>query len=100
MSDEKQRFIMYMCFETDQKDETCRSLAVRSSMPEIEKWKKENRCIDSTDAKSAPDAGEIELDGSEERNDDSPQEPSDELSQLMSRFQETMSSYRPLWGLA
>ncbi len=43
MNDENQDFILYMCFETDQQDEVCRSLVVRSSRLEIEKWKNENR---------------------------------------------------------
>ena len=96
MSGERQRFILYMCFETDQEDAIYRSLAVGSGQAEIEKWKTEQRNTGSTDGKSAPDGNELESAESEEENDELTQNPSAELSKLMSRFQETMSSYRLL----
>ena len=94
MGDERQRFVLYMCFETDQEDATPRSLAVVSGQAEIEKWKNEQRNTDSTDGKSAPDAEELQSIASEEEIEDLPQDPSVELPNLMKRFQETMSSYK------
>ena len=96
MDDEKQRFVLYMCFETDQEHEICRSLVTRSDQSEIEEWKKEQRDTDSSDGKSLSEAEKSESNASEEANEEHPQHPSDELSDLMSRFQETMSSYRHL----
>ena len=96
MVDEKQRFILYMCFETDQEHDACRALVIRSDQAAIEEWKKEKRDDGSSNDKSAPDAEEIESEASEEENEEQPQHPSDELSELMSRFRETMSSYRHL----
>lgn len=100
MSDEKQRFIFYMCFETDKEDDTWRSLAVRSSQIEIEKWKTENRDADTVDEKSSPEVKELESNSSEDEIEQYDQNPSVELAKLMRQFQETMSSYRPLVGVS
>ncbi len=96
MGDEKQRFVLYMCFETDQEHDICRSLAIVSSQAEVEKWKKEQGDGDSTNDEPASDTEGSESNVSDEENKEYPQDLSVELSKLMSRFQETMSSYRPL----
>ena len=96
MGDEKERFVLYMCFETDQEHDICRSLVIVSSQAAVEKWKKEKGDGGSTDDESAPDTEESESKSPEEKNEDNPQNPSVKLSKLMSRFQDTMSSYRPL----
>ena len=96
MSRENQTYLLYMCFETDQQDEVFRSLIVRSSQPEIEKWKKENRDIETEDAKSVPDVDESSVHESDEEDEALLDVAYAELSTLMSRFQETMSSYGPL----
>ena len=96
MGDDKNHFVLYMCFETDQEDEICRSLAVFSGQGEVEKWKNEQKNAGPTDGKPATDAEELESTTSEDENEEYAQDPSDELSTLMNRFQETMSSYRHL----
>ena len=98
MGDERQRFILYVCFETDKEDAVPRSLAILSGQAEIEKWKNEQRNTGSTDGKSAPDSEELEQTASEEENEELPQDPWVELPNLMRRFQETMSSYKFLVG--
>ena len=98
MSDEEQRFTLHMCFETDHEDEICPSLAVVSYLTEVEKWKKDKRGTDETNDEPTPDAEDLESSASVDEGEECPQHPSDELATLMSRFQETMSSYRHLVG--
>ena len=98
MSDEEQRFILYMCFETDYEKEICPSLAVVSDLTDVDKWKSEKRGADETDDKTMPKAEELEQSTSGDEDEERPPEPSVELCKLMSRFQETMSSYRHLVG--
>ena len=96
MRNEKQRFVLYMCFETDQEHEHCLSLVVHSNQAEVEKWKKEQKDVDSSDTKPIRKVDNLEQSVSEGTDEKRPQDPWVELSILMSRFQETMSSFRPL----
>ena len=98
MAGNRQRFILYMCFGTDQEDAIRRSFAVIPGQTEIGKWKSEQRDSGSTDGKSAPDAEDLESTVSEERSGDLPQDSSVELPHLMRRFQEAMSGYKFLVG--
>ena len=99
MSHETQPFVLYMCFETDQEDQVCRSLAIRPNREGVEEWKKQNRDTDSSRAKALLTPEELASDALEAEKEEFPQDPSLELSNLMTRFHETMSSYRPLVGL-
>ena len=96
MRAEKQHFVLYVCFKTDQEDEIFRSLAVISDQAEVENWKKEKRDSVSADGKSDPDAEEFVSTVSEEESEKYSEDPSIEFTKLMGRFHETMSSYRPL----
>ena len=96
MSDGKQPFVSFMCFETDQEHEVCRSLAVVSSMSEAESWKQETRDTNPETGKSVSDEGKLDSSEPEEGEEEGSQHPSAQLSKLMTRFQETMSSYGPL----
>ena len=66
MGDHKQRFVLYMCFETNLEDETCRSLAIVSDQAEATKWKKDKN-NNSTDGKKAPDDEKPESNTTEEK---------------------------------
>ena len=96
MGAERQRFVLFMCFETDQEDAFYRSMALVSGQAEIEKWKNRHRQTASTNGEPDPASNDLDSNESEEDTDNQPQEPSAELSKLMNRFRETISSYRHL----
>ena len=96
MGEERQDFVLYMCFETDQDDGIPQSMAIVSDQSGIEKWKSEQRTTGSLEDNSGTDDEVLESSTSEALSEKLVEDPSNELSKLMTRFHETMSSYRPL----
>ena len=96
MAEKEPPFVLYMCFETDHEHDICRSLAVVSGRSDVEKWKTRQRDIELNNDESNVSDQEADSSNSPESDDDGAQRPFVELAQLMSRFRETMSSYRPL----
>ena len=97
MDNLKSRFALYMCFETheEKEDEIHQSFALLRNRAQVEQWKKEQSDIASSTSESTSAAEELE--STEETVDiEHTSSPSTDLAKLMSQFQETMSSYRPL----
>lgn len=98
MCKNEKRIVLYMCFETDIESESCQSMVLSSNSAEVEKWKRDRKSgdIDPKEKTSGPGDNEIEPSASKEDAKQNPHDSSNELSNLMGRFQETMSSYRTL----
>ena len=96
MAEDRQDFVLYMCFETNQDDGIPQSMAIVLDRTGIENWKSEQRNTGSPDCNSGADDEVLESSTSEILGEKLIEDPSSELSRLMTRFQETMSSYRPL----
>ena len=99
MSDEKNRFLLYLCFELDQEDERWKTLALCSDHDEAEKWKDKLRDGDGADRIAAHSSDDLKEKAREDEAEEHSKTPAAQLSQLMSRFRETMSSYGPLIGV-
>ena len=98
MSDDGEPFVSYMCFGTNGEDTIPRSFAVLPDQDEVGRWKREQINSNLADGESGTDAEESESTTLDDEGTDLTREPSIELLSLMSRFQETMSSYKFLVG--
>ena len=99
MSEEKPSFLLYLCFEVDKEDGGWQSLALFSDYDEVGKWKNKPSNKNKADDVSSHASDDFRGNVWEDKDEDSSEDPAVALSQLMSRFRETMSSYGPLTGV-
>ncbi|MXY51052.1 MAG: hypothetical protein F4Y86_00770 [Gammaproteobacteria bacterium] len=97
MARDESDVVLQMCFRMDHDAEECRALIVATDPTQIDKWKATQIAEPGAERDNLPrPSSEEDPDASGEDDAKPTPDPSTELSELMARFQETMSGYVPL----
>ncbi len=96
MQNRKTNIVLRLCFDMDHENEVCRALIASRDSTEIDQWKRSRRGNDAESSDLPPPSSQSEPSALDKGSAEPPNDPSAELSKLMTRFQETMSGYVPL----